>query len=55
MSSILEFSEKILVNKFTSPGTKEDTSEPLNRRGIAVLPLFRTVLGFQQKMTLLLY
>ena len=42
-SSRLEFLEKLLVNNFALSDAKDNTSEPLNRRGTADLPLLRTL------------
>ena len=47
-SSRLKSLEKFLVNNFTLSDV-EDISEPLNRGGIADLPLFRTLLAIRQK------
>ena len=45
-SSRLEFLEKCLANNFALSDAEENTSHPLNRGGIADLPLLRTVLAF---------
>ena len=47
-SSRLEFLEKFLANSFALSDA-EDTSSPLNRGGIADLPLLRTLLAIHQK------
>ena len=46
--SRLEFLEKLLANNFALSYAKDNTSVPLNRRGIADLPL-RTILAIRQK------
>ena len=48
-SSRLEFLEKLLANDFTLSDAEDDTSGPLNRSGIADLPLLRTLLAICQK------
>ena len=48
-SSRLEFLEKILANKLALSDPEDNTSELLNRRGIADLPLLRTLLAIRQK------
>ena len=48
-SSRLEFLEKLLANNFALPDAEGNTSGPLNRRGIADLPLLRTLLAVCQK------
>ena len=48
-SSKLEFLEKFLPNNFALSDTEENTSGPLNRGGIADLPLMRTILAICQK------
>ena len=48
-SSRLEFLEKFLANNFALSDTEDNTSEPLNRGGIADLPLLRTLLAIRQK------
>ena len=45
----LEFLEKFLGNNFTLSDTEDNTSCPLNRGGIADLPLLRTRLAIHQK------
>ena len=48
-SSILEFLEKFLANNFALSDAEDNTSGPLNRGGIADLPLLRTLLAIRQK------
>ena len=48
-SSRLDFLEKFLGNNFVSSDAEENTSRPLNRGGIANLPLLRTLLAICQK------
>ena len=48
-SSRLEFLEKFLANNFALSYVKDNTFGPFNRRGIAVLSLFRTLLAIRQK------
>ena len=48
-SSRLEFSEKFSANNFALSDAKDNASEPLNRGGIADLPLLRTLLATCQK------
>ena len=48
-SSRFEFSEKFLANNFALSGVVDNTSGPLNRGGIADLPLLRTLLAIRQK------
>ena len=48
-SSRLEFLEKFLANNFALSDAEDNTSSPLNRRGIADLPLLRTLLAICQK------
>ena len=43
--SRLEFLEKFLANNFALSDAEDNTFRPLNRRGIVVLPLLRTLLG----------
>ena len=43
--SRFEFLEKFLANNFTLPDAEDNTSGPLNRGGIADLPLLRTLLA----------
>ena len=47
-SSRLEFLEKFSANSFALSDAEENTSRPLNRRGIADLPLLRTLLVIRQ-------
>ena len=49
MSSRLEFLEKFLANNFALSDAEDNTSGPLNRGGIADLPLLRTLLAIRQK------
>ena len=48
-SSKLEFLEKFSANNFALSDAKDNTSGPLNRGGIADLPLLRTLLAIRQK------
>ena len=48
-SSRLEFLEKFLTNNFALPDAEDNTSGPLNRGGVADLPLLRTLLAIRQK------
>ena len=48
-SSRLEFLEKFLGNNFALLDTENNTSDPLNRAGIADLPLLRALLVIHQK------
>ena len=48
-SSRLEFKEKFSANNFALSDAEDNTSGPLNRGGIADLPLFRTLLAIRQK------
>ena len=48
-SSRFEFLEKFLANNFALSGAEHNTSGPLNRGGIADLPLLRTLLAIRQK------
>ena len=48
-SSILEFLEKFPANNFALSDEEDNTSGPLNRGGIADLPLLRTKLAICQK------
>ena len=48
-SSRSEFSEKFLGNNFALSDAEENTSGPLNREGIADLPLLRRLLAIHQK------
>ena len=47
-SSRLEFKEKFSANNFALSDAEDDTSGPLNRGGIADLPLLRTLLAIRQ-------
>ena len=47
--SRLELFEKFLANYFALSDVKDNTSGPLNRGGIADLPLLRTLLAIRQK------
>ena len=48
-ASRLEFVEKVLANNFALSDGEGNTSSSLNRRGIAELPLLRTLLAIRQK------
>ena len=48
-SSRLEFLEKFSPNNFALSDAEDNTSGPLNRGGIADLPLLRTRLAIRQK------
>ena len=48
-SSRLEFIEHFSANHFTLSDAEDNTSGPLNRGGIADLPLLRTLLAICQK------
>ena len=48
-SSRLDFFEKFLAKIFALSDAEYKTSEPLNRGGIADLPLLRTLLAIRQK------
>ena len=48
-SSRFEFLEKLLANNFALSDAEDNTSGPLNRGGIADLPLLRTLLAIRQK------
>ena len=48
-SSRLEFLENFLANNFASSDAEGNTSGPLNRGGIADLPLLKTLLAIYQK------
>ena len=48
-SSRFEFLEKFLANNFALSDAEDNTSGPLNREGIADLPLLRTLLAIRQK------
>ena len=47
--SRLKFLEKFLANNFALSDAEDDTSGPLDRGGIADLPLLRTLLAIHQK------
>ena len=47
-SSKLKFLEKFSANTFALSGAEDTTSEPLNRGGIADLPLFKILLAIHQ-------
>ena len=48
-SSRLEFLEKFLANNFALSDAEDNTSGPLNRRGMADLTLLRTLIAICQK------
>ena len=48
-SSRLDILEKFLANNFALSDAENNTSGPLNRGGIADLPLLRTLLAIRQK------
>ena len=48
-SSGLEIWEKCSTNSFALSDTEDNTSGPLNRGGIAYLPLLGTLLAIRQK------
>ena len=48
-SSRVEFLEMFLANNFALSDVEDNTSGPLNREGIADLPLLRTLLTIRQK------
>ena len=48
-SSRSEFLEKFSANNFALSDSEDNTSGPLNRGGIAHLPLLRTLLEIRQK------
>ena len=48
-SSRLEFSEKFSANNFALSDAEDNNSGPLNRGGIADLPLLRILLAIRQK------
>ena len=48
-SSRLKFLEKFSANNFALSDAEDNTSGPLNRGGIADLPLLRTLLAIRQK------
>ena len=47
-SSRLEFLEKFLANNFALSDVEDNASRPLNRGGIADLPLLRTLFAIHQ-------
>ena len=50
-SSRLELSENFLANKFALSDAEDNTSGPLNRGGIADLPLLRTLLSPESQVS----
>ena len=48
-SSRLKILEKFLANNFALSDTEDNTSGPLNKGGIADLPLLRTILAICQR------
>ena len=48
-SSRLQFLEKFLAKNFALSDAEDKTSSPLNRGGVADLPLLRTLLAIRQK------
>ena len=48
-SARLEFFQKFLAKKIALSDAEDSTSRPLNRGGIADLPLLRTLLAIRQK------
>ena len=48
-SSRLDFLGKLLANNFALSDAEDNTSGPLNKGGIADLPLLRTLLAIDQK------
>ena len=48
-SSRLELLEKFFAHNFALSDTEDNTSGPLNRGGVADLPLMRTLLAIRQK------
>ena len=48
-SSRLEFLEKFIANNFALSDAEDNNSRPLNRGGIADLPLLRILLAIHQK------
>ena len=48
-SSRFEFLEKLLANNFALSDAEDNTFGPLDRGGIADLPLWRTLLAIHQK------
>ena len=49
VSSRVDFLETFLANNFALSDTEDNTSRPLNRRGIADLPFLGTLLAIRQK------
>ena len=49
VSSRVDFLETFLANNFALSDTEDNTSRPLNRRGIADLPFLETLLAIRQK------
>ena len=49
-SSRLEFLERFVANNFASSDAENNTSGPLNRAGMADLPLLRSLLAVSQKV-----
>ena len=47
-SSRLEFLENFSANNFVLSDAEDNTSGPMNRRGVADLPLLRTLLAIGQ-------
>ena len=48
-SSRFEFLEKFLLNNFALSDAEDNTSGPLNKGGIADLPVLRTLVAICQK------
>ena len=48
-SSRLEFLQNVLANNFALSDAEDNTTRPVNRRGIAHLPLLRILLAKSQK------
>ena len=48
-SSRFEFKEKFSANNFALSDAEDNTSSPLNRGGIADIPLLRTLLAIRQR------
>ena len=48
-SSRFEFFEKFLLNNFALSDAEDNTSGPLNKGGIADLPVLRTLVAICQK------
>ena len=49
VSSRVDFLETFLANNFALSDTEDNTSRPLNRRGIADLPFLGKLLSIRQK------